>query len=81
MIKVLLCDDHPVVREGVSVVLGLDGDFDIVSLGTMRSAAVGEGRVHASLVASSDVRPPAPRVNDTRRRGSRGRAEGKEVPA
>ena len=69
------------VRTAVAELRGRGLHRDIVSFGTMRSAAVREGRVHASLVASSDVRSSAPRQIDTRRRGSGGPAEGKEVPA
>jgi DNA-binding NarL/FixJ family response regulator len=58
VIKVLLVDDHPVVREGVGAILVADSDIDLVgSEGTLREARKVIARVGPHVVVA-DVHLP-----------------------
>jgi DNA-binding NarL/FixJ family response regulator len=58
MIRVLITDDHPVVREGLAGMLGGQPDFDVVGMAEDGAAAVAMHRDLAPDVTLMDLRMP-----------------------
>ena len=57
-IRVMLVDDHPVVREGVAAVLNLDNDCEVVgSAGSVKDALASMDRTQPDVI-TIDVRLP-----------------------
>ena len=57
-IRVLLADDHPVVRRGLAALLGTLDDFEVVAEATDGEAAVREAQLSRPDVILMDVRMP-----------------------
>ncbi|MCA9973426.1 MAG: response regulator transcription factor [Anaerolineales bacterium] len=57
-IRILLADDHPVVREGLAGMLAGQPDFDVVAQAGDGAAAVALWRVHRPDVVLMDLRMP-----------------------
>jgi DNA-binding NarL/FixJ family response regulator len=58
VITVMICDDHPVVRQGLQVLLGsLDG-FEVVAIATNGHEAVREAVLHKPQVVLMDLHMP-----------------------
>jgi len=53
MIRILLADDHPIVREGLRAVLETQSDFEVV--GTPEQAASGDEALHLALALQPDI--------------------------
>jgi DNA-binding NarL/FixJ family response regulator len=58
MIRVLVADDHPVVREGLVGVLSSLGGFEVVAVAADGEQAVRESVLHKPDVALMDLRMP-----------------------
>lgn len=57
-VRVLVVDDHEVVREGLTAVLGADGQFEVVGVAGTAAAAVREVRRSRPDAALVDLRLP-----------------------
>ena len=57
-IKVLLVDDHPVVREGLRGILGAESDIDVVGEAGSAADAVAVARAYEPDVVLMDLRMP-----------------------
>ena len=57
-IRVLIADDQPVVRDGLSMLLGLLDDVEIVATAADGGEAVELARVHEPDVVLMDLRMP-----------------------
>ena len=53
MLRILLADDHPIVREGLRAVLETQPDFEVV--GTPEQAASGDEALHLALELQPDI--------------------------
>src|SRR4051812_36809059 len=58
MIKVLLVDDHPVVRMGLHGMLATEDDLEVVAEAGGAAGAGAGGRLHAPDVVLMDLRMP-----------------------
>ena len=65
MIRVLVVDDHPIVRQGLVAVLDDEADFEVVGRGRLGRGGAGAGR--ATAAGRGAARPGAARHE--RRRG------------
>ena len=58
MIKVLVVDDHPMVREGLEAMFASEGGFDVVGLAANGEEAIALAGKTSPDVVLSDVRMP-----------------------
>jgi DNA-binding NarL/FixJ family response regulator len=57
-LRVIVCDNHPIVREGVAQILR-DGGFDVVAMAADADDLVRKARAHRPDVVVTDIRIPA----------------------
>ena len=65
-IRVLIADDHPIVRQGLEVVLAAQDDMELVGQATNGDEAVRESIVNAVYRASPLPPPRDPRAFERR---------------
>ena len=58
MIRVMLVDDHPVVRQGLRLVLSANGEIDVVAEAASAAAAIEQVRLHALDLIVLDLNLP-----------------------
>ena len=58
LIRVLLVDDHPAIRAGVTAMLGLHADFEVIAEASTGAEAVRLRQQHAPDLTLMDVRLP-----------------------
>ena len=58
MIKVMLVDDHPIVRQGLRLVLSVNGEIDVVAEADTAAAAVEQARHQALDLVVLDLNLP-----------------------
>ncbi len=59
MIRILIADDHPVVREGLAGMLAGQSDFEVVGVATDGEMAVEQHNEHSPDVTLMDLQMPA----------------------
>ena len=65
MIRVLIVDDHPIVREGVAAVLQRERDIDVVGhAGTVEDGLLAASKLRPDVVLL-DLRLPGPPAGDS----------------
>src|SRR5688572_6681315 len=57
-IRVMIADDHPLMRDGIAAVVGQEPDMEVVAQATDGREAVARYREHSPDVAVLDVRMP-----------------------
>lgn len=57
-VRLVLCDDHPIVRAGLRAVFEAEPDFDVVAEADRAMEAVDLARLHAPDVVTMDLRFP-----------------------
>jgi DNA-binding NarL/FixJ family response regulator len=65
-IRIVLVDDHPLLREGVATTLGADPEFDVVAQGGSADEALQLARDHLPDVVLLDVSMPGGGINAAR---------------
>jgi DNA-binding NarL/FixJ family response regulator len=58
MIRVLIVDDHPVVRAGLRAMLAIETDIEVVGEASSAAEAIAAARVHRPDVVLMDLRMP-----------------------
>lgn len=57
-IRVVIADDHPIVREGLATVIGREPDMEVVALAGDGRQAVEQSRLHMPDIVLMDLRMP-----------------------